>query len=667
MAIEKVKKVLIVGPIEKKEKLLDTLFGLGVFHLEKVSEEILENFDNFRLAIPSRAYNDELFKVSSILKIFKEFGLEKQGFMQGFLPQDFDVDEDEFRKTVEQFPLEDFYNQVFSLRERFYELKEYEAHLLEEKKELTKFSSFPFSFSILSGSKYTSSFVGKIDRKNLDKLLSLDVAKDIFINVFWSDKNKNSIFVLYPKTYTPVIEDLIRDYRIEVLENRFNFTGYFEEEVTRIEQSLEKVKREMQIVLSKLENLYNEKRKILILEDYFRSLSNKEEKMSHMLLGREVLVARGYVKDNDLNLLTEAVYKIGFVSFESEIEDSDVVPVSLRNVTLFRPFEFLIRLFGLPSYGNIDPTVVVAILFTIFFGFALGDAGYGIILTICSALFVNKYRKNVGAWKFFMMLFYGGIMSTIVGLLTNSFFGNLFGTYFPHFIFTRFLSNIAVVDPTSPTGAVQFMLLSIAIGFGSEMLGILISVIVKIRKKCFLDAIFNGIGWLLFLPGLVLLFLGGHSPTIKLVDNILLFSGLAFVLIGGWISIRTPLFKPIAALVNLYGIRSSYGISGFLGDTLSYLRLFALSLSSSILASSFNLMAKVIGNMLGPVGFFVTVIILLGLHTLAFFMNVLGGFIHSMRLNFLEFFGRFYDLGGYEFNPLGFEFKNIRLNKNVRR
>jgi V/A-type H+-transporting ATPase subunit I len=302
-------------------------------------------------------------------------------------------------------------------------------------------------------------------------------------------------------------------------------------------------------------------------------------------------------------------------------------------------------------------------LFTIFFGFALGDAGYGLILALFGLIYANKYRKNIGAWKFFMILLYGGLMSVVVGILTNSFFGNLLPTYFPNFILTKVMSKLMIIDPASPDGSVKFMVLSLIIGFISQMIGILISIIVRIKNRSFLDAIFNGLGWLLFLPGLVLLVLVGTNPTLKLIDNILLIGGLILILIGGWMSIRTPLFKPIAALVNLYGIRSSYGISGFLGDSLSYLRLFALGLSSGILASSFNLMAKVIGEMFGPVGVLVTILVLLALHSFALFMNILGAFIHSMRLNFLEFFGRFYDLGGYEFKPLGFEFKNIKLNK----
>ncbi|MGC9100292.1 MAG: V-type ATP synthase subunit I [Caldisericum sp.] len=663
MAIEKVKKIAILGSVKRKKELLDALFDLNVFHLESVSEEIISNFENFKTAIPEKTFEDEIYKISSILSIYKDLNLEKQGLIQGFLPQDFDVDADEFENVINEFNLDKLYNELNSLRNRLHEIELERTKLLEEKKNLKVFSGFPFQFSILRGTKRTSSFIGLLNKKNFDKFVSDERVKNLFLHTFKADKNRVSIFVLYLNEEKDNVNALIEDYSIEILTPPENLSGYFEEEVERIERRLKQIEEEERIIRSKVAESYKEKRKLLILEDYYNSLSSKEKSLSSFIEGNVVLVAKGYVKETDFDYLTSNITKLNFLVFELETSSNDLVPVSLRNITLFRPFEFLVRLFGFPSYSNIDPTILVAILFTTFFGFALGDVGYGFLTALFGITFANKYKRNLGAWKFFMILFYGGLMSIFVGLMTNSFFGNILSLYFPNFILTQLMSKIQIIDPTSPDGSVQYMILSLIIGFTSQMIGILVSIIVKIRNRAFLDAIFNGVGWLLFLPGIVMVAVIGSNPTLKLIDNMLILLGLIFILIGGWMSIRTPFFKPIAALVNLYGIRSSYGISGFLGDTLSYLRLFALGLSSGILASSFNLMARVIGEILGPIGVFVTFIILISLHALALFMNVLGAFIHSIRLNFLEFFGRFYDLGGYEFKPLGFEFKNIRLNK----
>jgi len=190
--------------------------------------------------------------------------------------------------------------------------------------------------------------------------------------------------------------------------------------------------------------------------------------------------------------------------------------------------------------------------------------------------------------------------------------------------------------------------------------------IISFRRKRIAEGVFNGLGWLIFIPSILLLFFVNQYPQIKMLDYTLIAIGSVLLLAGGWVSVRQPLFKPVAAVVNIYGIRSSYGIVSFLGDALSYSRLFVLGLSTSILASSFNLVSKLMGELLGPLGIFITLLLLLFGHGLTVIMNSLGAFVHSIRLNFLEFFSRFYDIGGLEFMPLGLELKNIRLVPNER-
>jgi len=137
-----------------------------------------------------------------------------------------------------------------------------------------------------------------------------------------------------------------------------------------------------------------------------------------------------------------------------------------------------------------------------------------------------------------MILFYGGAMSVVVGVLTNSYFGNLFSAYFPNASLTKHLEQIAIINPTSPEGSVQFIIISVVIGFITQMVGICVNAFVKFRSRNYADAIFNAIGWLLFLPGIVLLLLASGSPILKTVNYFILSTGLIFILIGGFLSTR---------------------------------------------------------------------------------------------------------------------------------
>jgi V/A-type H+-transporting ATPase subunit I len=665
MAIEKLKKVIIVGDKLQESKISDSLFDLGLVHVDRFDEDLIDEIGHFNNASPSKSYDDELFKIHFIFDTFKKFSIGGKGFFQSFFPDDVVVSADEFNKIIKTFNLDEVYESIIKLQARFNDLSEEESQLSQEKLFLVSCKSFPFQYSILQGTKRTKSFIGKIKSKNLYSFLVKEKAllENIYLEVFESDKNSSSIFVLYLVEDEDRVENLVKSYSIEQVIPPSSIVGFANEEVSRVSARLREIEKEKDVILSKIRDMYNLRLDLTVYKDYIESLKSKELTSSNFIDGKEVFVLKGFFKEKEIARIERLDEQDGIFTFISDPEPNDFVPVSLANNPIFRPFEFLVRLFGLPAYSNIDPTPIIAILFSVFFGICLGDTFYGLLLAIFAFSFLRKYKDNPGASRFFSILLYGGITAIIFGLLTGSFAGNFLQTYFPNSPITATLKSITLIDTSSPNDSVKFLIIALGIGVFTQLLGVFLSIVAKLKNKNYADALFNGIGWLMFLPGLVMLFFVSKYPVLKIYDNVFLFGGLTLLLVGGFMSIRTPFFKPIAALVNIYGIRSSYGISSFLGDVLSYLRLFALGLSSSILASSFNLMAKVIGSLFGNFGIVPLVLFLLALHTLAFLMNILGAFIHSMRLNFLEFFGRFYDIGGNQFKPLGFDFKNIRIKK----
>jgi V/A-type H+-transporting ATPase subunit I len=667
MAIEKIKKVLIVGDKSREKFISDSVFSLGLVHVDKFDEDIIEDIGHFEQMNPSLSYDDEIFEMNFVLDGFKKFSIGAKGFFQSFFPDDIEISQADFDRITQTFDLKEIYNSMLKLESRFTELSEEEARLFEEKQFLLSYKNFPFQYSILQGTKTTKSFIGKIKTKDFHSLMLKEqpMLDNIYLDVFESDKNISCVFILYLKEDEDKVASLIKTYGIEQIIPPQNLLGFASEEVSRISLRLNAIEKEKNVILSKIHELYSSKKELIVYKEYIESLKTKEIKKTNFLGGKEVFVLRGFVKEREARGLKKLDSIDGVFTFVSDPEPNDFVPIALANNPIFRPFEFLVRLFGLPNYSHIDPTPIVAILFSVFFGIALGDAFYGSLLAIFAFYFLRKYKDNPGSSRFFSILLYGGISSIIVGILTGSFAGNFFATYFPSSPITNVLKSLTVIDTNSPNGSVEFLIIALGIGIFTQLLGVFLSVVAKIKNRQYADAFFNGVGWLMFLPGLIALLIVGKYPSLRIYDNILLFGGLSLLFIGGFMSIRTPLFKPIAALVNIYGIRSSYGISSFLGDVLSYLRLFALGLSSSILASSFNLMAKVLGSLFGNFGIVPLILILLALHTLGFLMNILGAFIHSMRLNFLEFFGRFYDAGGSSFTPFGIELKNIRIKKRI--
>ncbi len=666
MAIEKLKKVHIVCPRENKEVLLKELYELNVMHIDSVKTEFVEDGEKFfKRPVPSETVSDELSRIDGILAMFSQMGLGKKGLIESFLVEDLKFTDDEFKKIISKYNLNKTYETVSSMFERFSKLNEKENNLIEEKKILSYLEGFPFEFAVLHGTKQTESFIGVLTYKKYVSMTfeEKSVLDNAYIEKFGKLPGGKVMFILlYLKEDESEILKIAKKYGIEKIQIPETFSGFAEEEAERISTLLNQIAKEKEIIRSKFEDIYKKDRPVILaLQDYYESLERRNKSVSKAVESKRVTLIRGFVRERDSDKLSSLEEKFDCAVVLSEPEVYDAVPVSLRNNEFFRAFEMLTKMFGLPSYFTLDPTPIITILFSMFFGIALGDAFYGLLLVLGSLYFLRRYRGNRGVENFFRVFLYAGSVTIIVGLLTGSVGGNFFPTYFPHSSITAFLEKIRMIDPESSTGSIQFLTFAISLGVLVQLFGILLNIVIRFRRKEYAEGIFNGIGWLLFIPSIILLFFIGQYPQLKLITYTMLGVGTLLLLIGGWISIRQPMFKPVAALVNIYGIRSSYGITSFLGDALSYSRLFVLGLSTSILASSFNLVSKLIGGLFGTLGIFVTLLLLLFGHSLTFLMNSLGAFVHSIRLNFLEFFGRFYDIGGGEFKPLGLEFKNIRI------
>ena len=664
MAIEKLQKVHIVCLKEEKDAILEEIYKLDIFHIDKFPLSCVKDGENyFKHPVSAHTVSNKLNTISSIFSVFKQFGLDQKGFISAFLPEDEKFSREEFDNIVIKFLLDDFFNELSNLSIRYSKLQEEENKLKEEKILINSIVEFPFEFAVLLGTGETNSFIGIMDGKKFDKLLSSqrELIERNFLYPFGEKSVKAKFFFLYLKEDEEEIVSLMKEHRIEKILVAETFSGFIEEEADRILQKFSELKKEKEIILSKIKEYYKEKGKLLAINDYYESMERKYKSINYTVESKKNVVFRGFVREKDFDKLNEMRKKFYSAVISSEPAVYDAVPVALNNNSFFRPFEMLIKMFGVPFYFTLDPTPIVAILFSVFFGIALGDVFYGTLLVLGCLYFLRRYKGNRGIENFFKVFLYAGSVTIVVGFLTGSVGGNFFLIYFPNHIITRMLYSVQIIEPSAPEGSIKFLTFSIGLGILVQLLGVLLNIIIRFRRKEYAEGVFNGLGWLIFIPSILLLFFVNQYPQIKMLDYALIGMGSVLLLAGGWISVRQPLFKPVAALVNIYGIRSSYGLTSFLGDALSYSRLFVLGLSTSILASSFNIVGKLFGDLLGPLGFFATLLLLLFGHVLTLAMNTLSAFIHSIRLNFLEFFGRFYDIGSVEFMPLGLEFKNIRI------
>ncbi len=311
-------------------------------------------------------------------------------------------------------------------------------------------------------------------------------------------------------------------------------------------------------------------------------------------------------------------------------EDYPSVPVLLENNALTRPLNMVTEMYSLPAYGTLDPNPLMAPFFVLFYGMMMADMGYGLLMMLAALIVKKKYKPKGGMDHFFGLLGLCGVSTFIFGAMTGGFFGD-------------FLTQlIALVSPGtvfalpslfSPLDDIMSILLgSMALGMVQIVTGMVISLVEKCRRRQFADAFFEEVTWWTVFAGIALAALGKGAAV--------LYAGLALVVLG-------PLVQGKGA-GKLTGIFASVynHVTGYFGDILSYSRLMALMLAGSVIAQVFNMLGAIPGNVV------VFLIVSIAGNALNFALNLLGCYVHDLRLQCLEFFGKFYQDGGQPFRPL---------------
>ncbi|MEA5064920.1 MAG: V-type ATP synthase subunit I, partial [Eubacteriales bacterium] len=297
-------------------------------------------------------------------------------------------------------------------------------------------------------------------------------------------------------------------------------------------------------------------------------------------------------------------------------------PTFLVNKSYVRPFESIVKMFSMPDPNGFDPTFIMMPFWVCFFGMMVSDAAYGIILGVAASYIYVKLRgRGIGQMAFILAL----------GGLSTVFWGAMYGGWFS----IEGIPALLLVPMEDPIG-----MLALCMGLGALHLftGLGVAAYMNIRRGKPLDALLDQGSWMMLLIGLALL------AVSKSLGMVLSIAGAAGIVLFARRD-KPNFFKRI-----LGGLGALYGVSGYLSDLLSYARLFGMGLATGVIGMVFNTLA---GMMWGsPAGSAAAILILVVGHTFNLFINALGAYVHSCRLQFIEFFGKFYEMGGRDFSPL---------------
>lgn len=372
---------------------------------------------------------------------------------------------------------------------------------------------------------------------------------------------------------------------------------------------------------------------------------------------------KGWILKEDVQKLKELVQKTSedhaVITFEEPSSNPDNPPTYFKTPAWAGMFRSLLEMFGTPKYNEINPTMLMGIFFVIFFGIMLGDAGYGmtiLILSLIGFLKFGKYSEFIYDWSFVGIWL--GLTTSIVGFLTNSFFGN----FVPLFIYGNDKAPLydftvggihftPLVD--SLTDPISILIVALIFGLLHLNVGIFLSLIQGLREKKYKELLTIRSCWIpLQLGGGILI---GSSILNMSFSQPIMYAGIIFALIGF-----------IQLLVHA-GPIGFFDITGYIGDWLSYSRLLALGLATSGMALAFNIVAKLLGELIPFIGIIITIILLILAHIVNLILQSLGAGIHSLRLQYVEFFNRFYEGGGNTFSPFKIKriYTEVKEDKNV--
>ncbi len=682
MAIDSVLEFAAAFPHRKEDEVLSALFDAGLVHLTSYTPSreapvsqvpAVEDVHRPEREISLAEVARELDLASATLAFFAEIDPPQTSLVQSLFPDETYVTREDIVGAAARHVFHGYTEMMgdaLALKGKLEDAQHRLASLEHEMEALFLWRDLPLDLSETLQWRYLSVMTGIVPSSSLAALVQrLDAAGlPVQVEVVAESKATKAVLVACLRT---------RESEVRTVLASEGFTG---QDLARIGGTagavLKRLDGEARAVRARVGDLRAEvglalahRKELVVYREYLINERARLEAGNGLTRTQHCSVVTGFVRAEDVERLQEVCARVGgTVCMTGETTRGDDTPVSITNPPWLKPMEILINMFGYPVYSSFDPTRFLVLPFLLFFGLCLGDAVYGILEIALCFYFIRRYRASAGVRRFMTVFIYGGIAAIIVGALTGSWAGDLLsetylGTGNP---VSKLVSWMTIINPTE--AAFQFLIIVWIVGGINQLYGVGLAIYKAARRKDYASILYDCVGWLLFLPALsALLFIGTKwGPGFRIGYLAALVVGLVLLLLGG-ARHGTGAGKVMSALINLYGIQSSYGVGSFLGDVLSYSRLLALGLTTASLASAFNMIAGLVRFPSAGVVVDTIVRVLLGGiillvgHLLNYFMGAMGAFIHSARLILLEFFGRFYEGGGPRFHRFEFSSEVVKV------
>lgn len=657
MAVLQMQRISICALKKNRKAILEKLQSMGVMEVSQFLEED-EDFHRMDTANARSSFEKAASSVERALDILQIYAPEKKSMLSSLAGKDL-IDQQKYRQIIgDKDSLLRTANQIQSLERERAEQKSEILKLENSIESLTPWLPLEVPMDY-AGTKHTEMLLGTMPGEcSLEQVYSVIAerapqAQGFEVHVVSAGSEGTYLTVFCLRGEARQIEEALRSKGFarpsQILQQvPARAKEEMDAEIKKREQKIEEIEQ-------KLSGMGGSRENLKLLADYYRVRADKYEILGTLPQSERTFFISGYVPVKYAGRLKGALEgKYDCVVDVENLREDEEAPVLLENNSFSESAEGVLESYGLPAKGEVDPTTIMSAFYVFLFGLMLSDAAYGAIVSIACGAALKKFpRMGEGMKKSLKLFFWCGLSTLFWGIMFGGYFGDVVNvvsrTFLGHEVEIPALWFIPLNDP------MKLLIYSMLFGLIHLFTGLGIKGYMCIKDNRYLDFFCDVVLWFLLLIGLIIMFLptdifasvAGTKIVFPAAVNLL---GKAFAIVGavGILFMSGRENKNFGLRIAL-GAYDLYNITGWLSDVLSYSRLLALGLATGVIAQVVNQMGSMAGS--GIFGVILFIVVFIVGHTLNLAINLLGAYVHTNRLQYVEFFGKFYEGGGRAFNP----------------
>ena len=666
MAILSMQKIGICATKKNRKAILEFLQEIGAVEVDvsDIESEEYERMDTSNERIRFQNIADDFDHVIELLKTYDEerkkslLNLEKRQItMQE--EQEIVADRVKYYNTV---------NKIISLEKSIAENRATIARKNNKIASLKPWQSLGIPLNSEKTKKtriFIGSFPGSLSEEQILTIACKDMDDNppVIVEILSSENQVTNVCVVSTNNIADKVEENMRSggySKLPFLSHRIpiNAIEKRQNDIVEEEKKIQEAEDDIKSYVNQIDNF-------CIASDYYRTRAEKYRILGTIPQSKNVFFIEGWIeKDKSERVAKLLEEKFGAFVELQDVDDSVDHPVVLKNNAFSEAAEGVLESYGLPKHGRVDPTFVMSLFYVFFFGMMLSDAAYGILMSIITAVVLKKYpRMESGLKKMLKLFFWCGLSTAFWGFMFGGFFGDAIDVIAHTFCgvpeTTQVLKPLWFAPLENP---MRLLIWCMLFGLIHLFAGLGMKGYEYLKDHDVVGFVSDVIAWYMFIGGLVLMLIPSSifasvaqmqivfPDWLNMGAKILTIAGMAIIIL---MSGRANKNWGIRIALGAYDI---YGVTGWLSDVLSYSRLLALGLATGVIASVINMMASMNGNII------IFIIVFIFGHTLNVLINLLGAYVHTNRLQYVEFFGKFFDGGGEPFKP----FKTINRYVEIK-